>query len=113
MHEISLLENVREILEQEAVKQGFSKVNKVTLEIGALSCIEPDALRFGFDVVMQDSIASAAELSIEILTAIGQCQHCHQQMQMQSLQQLCQFCGKYGVSLLQGNSMKIKDLLVY
>lgn len=113
MHEISLLENVREILETEAARQGFRKVNQVTLEIGALSCIEPEALRFGFDVVMQDSIAAEAELAIEIIPAQGRCQHCQQPVPMQSLQQVCPICGKYGVNLLQGNSMKIKDLLVY
>ncbi len=112
MHELSLLESVREILQSEAERQQFKQVKKITLEIGALSCIETDALRFAFDLVMRDSLAADAELAIESLPAVGQCQHCHQHMQMDSLQQLCRFCGKYGVTLLQGNSMKIKDLLV-
>jgi len=112
MHELSLLEGVREILEREAESQQFCQVKKVTLSIGALSCVEPDALRFGFDVVMRDSIAAEAELVLETEPAIGRCRHCGQTMDMQSLQQLCRFCGKYGVDIVQGNSMKIKDLLV-
>ena len=48
MHELSLLENVREILESHALSQNFSKVTQVTLEIGKLSCVEPDALALRF-----------------------------------------------------------------
>lgn len=112
MHELSLLENVREIIELEARRQPFVKVRKITLAIGTLSCIETDALRFAFDVVMKDSLAADAELLIESVQAIGRCRHCDQQMPMQALQQLCTFCGRYGVDVLDGNSMRIKDLLV-
>lgn len=112
MHELSLLQNVRDILEAEAHKQGFNKVKQVTLAIGELSCVEVDALRFGFDVVMRDSLAADAELVIETVAARGRCQHCRQETAMDSLQQVCPFCGKYGIDILQGDSMKIKDLLV-
>jgi len=112
MHELSLLQNVRDILEAEALKQGFCKVRQVTLEIGELACIEAEALRFGFDVVMKDSLAADAELVIEHLAARGRCRHCHQDMAMDGLQQICQFCGQYGVDILQGDTMKIKELRV-
>ena len=60
MHKIltgeTLQAAVREILQSEAEKQHFKQVKKITLEIGALSCIEPDALRFAFDAVMSDSL---------------------------------------------------------
>ena len=112
MHELSLLEGVRDILEREAESQQFRQVKKVTLSIGALSCVELDALRFAFDVVMKDSIAADAQLVLETEPALGRCRHCAQEMTMQSLQQLCRFCGKYGVDIVQGNTMKIKDLLV-
>lgn len=112
MHELSLLENLREIVQTEAERQQFSQVKTLTLEIGSLSCIETDALRFGFDVVMQDSPAANAQLIIETLIATGICQHCEQSMTMHNLQQCCEHCGQFGVTLQQGNSMRIKDMLV-
>ena len=112
MHELSLLENVREILEDHAVKQNFSKVTKVTLEIGKLSCIEPDALRFGFDVVMKDSLAENAELIITELNGLGLCHHCRQQIEMETLHDPCVYCGSPFVKIIQGTEMKIKDLIV-
>ena len=112
MHELSLLENVREILEEHAIIQNFSKVTNVTLEVGKLSCVEPDALRFGFDVVMKDSLAENAELIITELNGFGLCQQCRQQIEMETLYDPCIYCGNPFVKIIQGAEMKIKDLIV-
>jgi hydrogenase nickel incorporation protein HypA/HybF len=111
MHELSLLENVREILESHARSQNFVKVTRVTLEIGKLSCVEPDALRFGFDVVMKGSLADEAELILTELDGIGFCQLCGQNTIMDQLYDICAHCGK-PLTVMQGMDMKIKDLVV-
>ncbi len=112
MHELSLLENVREILESHALSQNFSKVTQVTLEIGKLSCVEPDALRFGFDVVMKDSLADGAELIISELNGLGVCRQCGQHCVIETLYDPCNWCGSSKVDVVQGLDMKIKDLMV-
>ena len=112
MHEISLLEQVREILVEHAQTQHFDKVSQVTLEIGQLSCVEEDALRFGFDVVMQGSLAESAKLSISHVQGLGLCQQCQKSVAMQSLHDPCSICGSFDINVLQGEEMRIKDLLV-
>ena len=112
MHEISLIENVLEILEENAKSQGFNQIKKVRLEIGKLSCVEQGALRFGFDVVMKNSLAENAELEIIQIEGVGVCQHCGQTVRLETLHDPCAFCGSPGVIVTQGNEMKIKDLVV-
>ena len=51
MHEMSLCESILQILEDNAKKQGFAKVKTVWLEIGCLSGVEMEAMRFSFDAV--------------------------------------------------------------
>ena len=63
MHEMSLAEGIRQIVEDAGRAQGFRKVKTVVLEIGQLSSVEPEALAFCFDVVMKDSIADGAAQS--------------------------------------------------
>ena len=111
MHELSLLENVREILESHARSQSFVKVTKVTLEIGKLSCVELEALRFAFDVVMKGSLAENAELIVAELDGIGFCQSCGQKTTMEQLYDACTHCGR-PLTVIQGMEMKIKDLVV-
>lgn len=112
MHELSLLENARDILEEHAVRQNFSKVIQITLEIGKLSCVEPEALRFGFNVVMKGSLAENATLLISELDGLGLCQHCQREMEMKTLYEPCIYCGSAIVKIIQGAEMKIKDLVV-
>jgi len=112
MHELSLLENVREILEDHAIRQHFSKVNQVTLAVGKLSCVESDALRFGFDVVMKGSLAENAELIVMELPGLGECRECRQQMEIVNLYDPCPYCSSPLVDVLQGMEIKIKDLIV-
>ncbi|WP_428355362.1 hydrogenase maturation nickel metallochaperone HypA [Methyloprofundus sp.] len=112
MHEISLLENVREILQEHAHSQDFKQVIKLTLEIGKFSCVEPDALRFGFDVVMQDTLAEGAELILIESPGKGVCNACGQESILDKLYDPCEFCKHPFVNITQGNDMMIKDLVV-
>ena len=113
MHEISLLENILDILENHAKAQEFNQVKKISLKIGKLSCVEPDALRFGFDVVMKNTLAENAELEIIQTDGVGVCQRCGQTVRLETLHDPCSACGSPGVIVTQGNEMKIKDLVVF
>ena len=62
MHEMSLAESVRQIIEDAARKQGFTRVKTVWLEIGQLACVEKESLRFCFDAVTHGSIAPQTHL---------------------------------------------------
>ncbi|MFZ8423119.1 hydrogenase maturation nickel metallochaperone HypA, partial [Staphylococcus aureus] len=57
MHEMAICESIRSTLEEQASLSAFTSVRRVTLEIGPLSVVEIEALRFGFDVSMRGSVA--------------------------------------------------------
>lgn len=112
MHELSLLENVREILQEQARQHKFNRVKQITLEIGKLSSVEPDALHFAFDVVMKNTLADQAELVIRFSEGVGVCRRCQQRVQMETLHDPCYRCGHPRVDVIEGGAMKISDLLV-
>ena len=58
MHEMSLCEGILQVIEAESVKQGFSRVNNLWLEIGELAGVEIEALEFCFDAVKRGSLAA-------------------------------------------------------
>jgi hydrogenase nickel incorporation protein HypA/HybF len=112
VHEISLLESVLDTLETQAKQQGFQQVKQVVLEIGALSCVEAGALRFGFSAVMKNSVAEHAELVIVKIAGQGICPMCQQTVLLETRHDPCHHCGSFGVKVLQGQSMRIKELIV-
>ena len=69
MHEMTLAENVLQIVEEAARRESLRRVHAVRLEIGQISSVEPEAMRFCFDAVTRDSVADGARL--EIVTTAG------------------------------------------
>ncbi len=112
MHEMSLCENVLLTLEQQAKTQNFKKITAVWLEIGALSGVEPEAMRFCFDVVVQDSLAQGAKL--EIINVDGQawCMQCCQNVAIRQRYDECPVCGGFQLQVNDGEQMRIKELEV-
>lgn len=112
MHEMSLCESVLQTLEQQAEVQHYRQVKTVWLEIGALSGVEIDALRFSFDVVVQGSLAAGARL--EIIVAPGQawCLPCGRNVPVQQLYDECPVCGSHQLQVNGGDQMRIKELEV-
>ena len=76
MHELSLAEGVREIVDETARSNGAARVTAVRLEIGRLAQVEIDALRFAFEVVKRGSLADAARLEIVECDGTAWCMRC-------------------------------------
>ena len=64
MHEMSLAEGIRGIVEDQAKSRGFGRVTRMRLEIGRFAGVEKEALAFAFDVVMRGSPAEGAALEM-------------------------------------------------
>jgi hydrogenase nickel incorporation protein HypA/HybF len=112
MHEMSLAENVLQIIEDAAHQQGFKRVRTVWLEIGQLACVEQEALRFGFDVVTRGSIAEQARLEIVETAGRGQCVKCSLEIPIATLYEACPNCGSYEVRVTGGDEMRVRELEV-
>lgn len=112
MHEVSLCESIRDMLTAEAQKHDFSRVTVVHLEIGALSGVEPDAMRFGFDAVMHGSVAQGAELRVTQIPATGRCGACRRVFAMRERYDPCPTCQRFGAELVSGGEMWVKRIEV-
>lgn len=112
MHEMSLAENILQIIEEAAQHQSITCVKTVWLEIGQLACVEQESLRFCFDVVTRDSIAQYARLEIIDLPAWGWCEICTHEVPMATLHEVCPYCGNYGLKVLSGDTLRVKELEV-
>jgi len=110
MHEMSLAEGIREIVEEAGRSQGFRRVRAVVLEIGQLASVEPDALRFCFDAVMKDGIAEGAVLRIDVMPGSGRCMDCGATVGINALYDPCPRCGGYRVQATGGTGMRVREL---
>lgn len=112
MHEMSLCEGILATLQEQARLHGFDRVRRVRLEIGRLACVEPEALRFGFDVVMRGSLAEGAALEIERPPGRAHCFDCGASVEIADRLAPCPACGGGRLSPTGGDEMRIRDLEV-
>ncbi len=112
MHEMSLAEGVLQLIEDSAREQKFDKVVAVWLEIGQLSGVEVEAMKFCFDAVTRDSVAAGARLEIIALPGTGWCMACAQTVAMSEVFGECPQCGGFQLQVTGGTEMRVKELEV-
>jgi hydrogenase nickel incorporation protein HypA/HybF len=112
MHEVGIMQNTLDIALEYAQHQGATKIHQMTLRVGALSGVEPDALTFAFDVVMQGTMAEQAKLHIEYLPAICYCSVCQQEFQPPDWIYECPNCHQFSTKLHQGKELELVSMEV-
>lgn len=106
MHELGITRNIVAIVGEHAAG---ARVQRVVLEIGKLSAILPESIRFCFDVCAQGTPVEGAELEIIEVPGIGRCQQCGSEMPLDQPFGVC-VCGSSHITLIQGTELKIKAL---
>ncbi len=112
MHEMSLCENILQVLEDHAKTQGFESVKTVWLEIGGLAGVELEAMRFSFDAVTRGTLADHARLEIIQVPGQAWCMQCGKTVPVQQRFDACPDCGGYQLQVTGGEEMRIKELEV-
>jgi hydrogenase nickel incorporation protein HypA/HybF len=113
MHELSLTEALIALVEDEGRKHGCSRVRTVRVEIGAISAIEPEAMRFCFDAVTRGTIAEGAVLDILSVPGRGWCLDCGKEVALSGRLDPCPDCGSDCVQpMAGGDDLRLKELEV-
>lgn len=112
MHEMSLAESMLQIVEHAARSQDFRRVKVVWVEIGRLSCVEPEALNFAFEAVAHGSVAHGARLEIVEMAGQGVCLECSAEVELAARLDACPACGSHKLRVTGGEDMRIRELEV-
>jgi hydrogenase nickel incorporation protein HypA/HybF len=106
MHELGITQNIVAIVTEHA---NGKKVSRVLLEIGKLSAIMPDAIRFCFDICAQGTVLEGAKLEILEIPGLGECRRCGAKIILEKPFGICE-CGSVQLNLITGEELKIKEI---
>jgi hydrogenase nickel incorporation protein HypA/HybF len=101
---------VRSIVLEARREHGFSRVERIVLEVGDLAGVQKEALIFCFDVVMKDSPAEGAALEIEDIPGAAWCPACQIEVPLVSRLDPCPRCQGMPGRILRGLEMRVKGL---
>jgi hydrogenase nickel incorporation protein HypA/HybF len=110
MHEMSLAESVREIVQETARANGARRVSVVRLEIGALAQVEIEAMRFAFDVVRRGTLAEDARLDIVQTDGTAWCMQCCSSVVITRRGDPCPGCQSFQLQVTGGERMRVMDI---
>ncbi len=106
MHELSI---ANAIVESCAERASGSRVLRVRLEIGALSAVMADAVRFCFDVCAKDTPVEGATLEIREIAGRADCRACGGTVALESPIGRCA-CGSIDLRIVAGEELRVKEM---
>jgi len=108
VHEVGIMETAIEAVLAQAREHDATQVHRIVLRIGALSGVEPDALRLAFDATVKDTPAAGADLELEAVPARGRCSDCDLEFGVESdFIFTCPRCGRISGELVQGRELEL------
>ena len=108
MHELGI---TQEIIAIAAEHSGGAKILRVVVEIGKLSAILPDAVRFCFELCREGTPAESAELEIIETPGRARCRQCGAELQLEQPFGRCS-CGCSELDWLSGEELRVKQIEV-
>jgi hydrogenase nickel incorporation protein HypA/HybF len=106
MHELGITRHIVAICCEHAAG---ARVARVTVEIGRLSAVLPDAVRFCFDVCSRGTLLESAHLEIVETPGLGRCRRCDAQIALAVPYGRCA-CGSASLKIVGGEELKVRSL---
>lgn len=111
MHEIGVTSEMIGAILERLSGDTQVKVRRVTIEIGKLTALLPDSMKFCFDLCTQGTVLEGATLEIVETPGVATCRQCGQRIESSEPYALCE-CGSALLDWISGNELRIKELEV-
>jgi hydrogenase nickel incorporation protein HypA/HybF len=112
MHELSVAAALFEWAEGESRAYSPRRLRSIEVELDGLSCLNPDALRFGFSALTADTPLSGVTLDILEVNPIYLCGTCGASIAACDSPLSCALCGAPMPRLLKESSLRVRSIEV-
>jgi hydrogenase nickel incorporation protein HypA/HybF len=111
MHEMGIAMEIVDIAKASIPEdmQG-ARVRRVNLQVGKLSAIVANSLRFCFDLVIKGTPLEGAELAIEEVPVVARCKDCQTQWTVTEPVFTCKICRSGAIDILSGRELDITSI---
>lgn len=112
MHELSVAQNIIEIIEQNVPKNEISCVRQVVLKVGEFSGVITDSLRFSYEVITAHTELQSSELRIDPIPFRLKCNSCGNITTNSYGLRECSDCLKTDTEVLSGEELNIAEIIL-
>jgi hydrogenase nickel incorporation protein HypA/HybF len=110
MHELSIAQNILEIVQQYVPPDHQSNVKSVTVKIGDLAGVVPESLEFCFAAITTETPFKNVRLTIERIPFTLLCPTCHRTSSNDAGIALCPACGSSQTTIVSGTELHVSEI---
>jgi hydrogenase nickel incorporation protein HypA/HybF len=110
MHEMGIAQNIMDIVEQEMVRHGATRLTTIRLVVGEFTAIVPESLTFCLEVITKDTPNEGVKLEIDKVPLTGRCTDCGEDFVIQEYQFICPKCNSNKVETISGKELFVKEI---
>ena len=112
MHELSITQNILDIVLNEAKSAQANKVTKINLVIGELSGTVSDCVQFYFDFLKKGNAAEEAVLDFKLVPAELRCRDCLADFKPKDSAWVCPSCKGTNLDVISGRECYVESIEV-
>lgn len=112
MHEVGLILAALEMAFEHTRKVGATRIHRMTLRVGALSGVVPEALQMAFTAVSPGTSADGATLVVNEIAVRCRCERCGEEFLPEDFVYSCSKCGAITSQIKVGRELELASLEV-
>jgi len=112
MHEVSLAQNLLQIVLDKAEEYKAKKVTRIRIKVGKFAGVNSAALRFAFQQLSKKTIAQEASFQILSSSLLAKCRNCQKRFKVQQEYFACPKCNSQDLEIISGQELFVQDIEV-
>lgn len=111
MHELSLVQGIFDSVIPVARQNGATKITSITLTIGEMTMVVPEAMEFAFEALSEDDpLLNGATLEMQFVTPRSSCLDCGAEFEHDRFHNHCPECGSATTMLVAGRELEVASM---
>jgi hydrogenase nickel incorporation protein HypA/HybF len=112
MHEFSIAMDIVDIAVSSARNEAATVVKEIEVEVGQLSGVVMEALRFSLEAAVKGTMLETARKNLVLVPGKARCTRCSEEYDTDTLFRPCPACGALAPEIIQGRELRVKSLIV-
>ncbi len=112
MHELSITQDMFDLVLEQAKKAKAKKVGKINLVIGEMTGVVEQCVQFYLDFLGKGTIVEGAAVSCRIVPLKAKCRDCDETFELKEFEWTCPHCGNNTMEITGGNELFVESIEV-
>ncbi|MBZ5553635.1 MAG: hydrogenase maturation nickel metallochaperone HypA [Acidobacteriia bacterium] len=110
MHELSIAQNVIEIVQQNLPPAPHPPVRAVKMRVGEMAGVVIDSLEFCFSAIISDTPLEGARLEVERVPVVAHCRRCELHFEVEQYAFICPSCENIEIEVISGRELQVVEV---